>query len=243
MKFAWTALFAVLIATPVYAGPPYVTDDPEPTPEGGFEVYGFAGGTVTQDGSGGAAGIDFNYGGAKDLQLTFVLPLAFDRPRGGPNVTGFGEIELAAKYKFLHQDDFGVDVAFFPRLFLPTASDPALGDNHPALFLPLFVEKDFGDWSVFGGGGCTINRGSASHDFCEGGIVLTRRVLPDLSLGVELFHDTGAEMGSVHSTGLGFGAIYDLSETWHLMASGGPGLQHAAETNKYTWFVALLLTR
>src|SRR5689334_7246295 len=96
------AFSLAVLAAPAWAGPPYVTDDPEPTPEGGFEIYGFGGGTATQDGSRGAGGIDFNYGGAKDLQLTVVLPLAFDRPRGGPNVTGFGEIELAAKYKFLH---------------------------------------------------------------------------------------------------------------------------------------------
>jgi hypothetical protein len=118
MKFVSPAVAAlVLLSASALAGPPYVTDDPQPTDEGHFEVYGFTGGTAVRDRVGGQAGIDFNYGGAADLQLTMVLPFAFDAPNRGSSITGFGDIELAAKYKFLHQKDFGIDVAVFPRLF------------------------------------------------------------------------------------------------------------------------------
>ncbi len=108
-----------MLVSPAFAGPPYVTDDPEPTDFGHYEIYAFAGGTSARDGSGGAGGIDFNYGAAPDLQLTAVLPLAWDSPNAGGASAGLGNVELAAKYKFLHQDDVGVDVAFFPRVFLP----------------------------------------------------------------------------------------------------------------------------
>ena len=49
-------------------------------------------------------------GGAPDLQLTAVLPIAYDEA----GHAGLGNIELAAKYKFLHQDDVGFDVSIFP---------------------------------------------------------------------------------------------------------------------------------
>src|ERR1700710_413692 len=139
-------------ASPALAGPPYVTDDPQPTELGHYEIYAFAGGSAARDGSGGAGGIDFNYGAAQDLQLTAVLPLAWDSPRAGGRAAGLGNVELAAKYKFLHQDDVGVDVAFFPRVFLPAGS-PALGERHVSLLLPLWIGRSWGTWSTFGGGG------------------------------------------------------------------------------------------
>ena len=56
------------------AGPPYLTDDPEPTDYQHFEIYTFTEGTATRDGTSGEGGIDFNYGGAPNLQLTATVP-------------------------------------------------------------------------------------------------------------------------------------------------------------------------
>src|ERR1700749_4484690 len=92
------AFVAMIASVPALAGPPYVTDDPEPTDTGHYEIYLFADGTSARDGSGGEAGIDFNYGAAPDLQLTAVLPLGYDDPKTGPATTALGNIELAAKY-------------------------------------------------------------------------------------------------------------------------------------------------
>jgi len=239
---SFLAVLLIGFGTPALAGPPYVTDDPQPTDDGHYEVYAFTGGTATDNGSGGQAGIDFNYGGAEDLQLTAVLPFAYAKQRGQAAVTGFGDIELAAKYKFLHQDTFGLDVSIFPRVFLPTNSNPALGNKHPAFFVPFFVEKDWDAWSVFGGGGCTISRGGDSQDFCQVGLVVARQVLPHLQLGVEIYHQTPDQKGGVQSSGVGFGAIYDLNEHLHLMASAGPGIQNADLSNQTTWYAALLFT-
>lgn len=58
----WTGLAAAFLApsAPVFAGPPYETDDPEPTELRHWEIYGF----VTADGRrsnvDGAAGFDLN---------------------------------------------------------------------------------------------------------------------------------------------------------------------------------------
>lgn len=241
-RTALTITLLSFIVTGAAAGPPYVTDDPEPTDEGHYEIYAFTAGTATRDDTGGQAGIDFNYGGAQDLQLTMVVPIAYDRPRGESTISGLGDIELAAKYKFLHQETFGIDVAIFPRLFLPTTTAAALGDKHPSLFIPLFVQKDWDKWSVFGGGGCIINRGGDSQDFCKIGVVAARRLTADFQLGVEFYHQTPDQKGAKQSSGIGLGAIYDLSEHYHLMASAGPGIQNADATNQASWYVALLFT-
>jgi hypothetical protein len=65
---------------PAFAGPPFVSDDPEPTSYKHFEIYTFNNGKATSSGLSGASGIDFNYGAAPDLQLTATVPFGFDRP-------------------------------------------------------------------------------------------------------------------------------------------------------------------
>jgi len=236
-------LVALVLCFPALAlaGPPYVTDDAEPTDYGHFEVYAFTSGTDTRDGLGASGGIDFNYGGAPDLQLTMVLPLEYDSPVAGSSVAGLGNVELAAKYRFLHQDDFGWDVAVFPRIFLPSGS-PLVGDKHASLLLPIWAEKDFAGWSTFGGGGCALNNGGGSQDYCLMGWVLTRALTPALHVGAEIYHQTADTRGGRATTGIGVGATYDLSENYHLMGSFGPGIQSAAETNRYSWYTAMLFT-
>jgi hypothetical protein len=246
MNLVLRRLFFGVIATitvngAVLAGPPYATDDPEPTDYRHFEIYAFAAGTVTRDGHEGEGGIDFNYGGTKNLQLTVVLPFAYDAPRHRGTIGGIGNIEFAAKYRFLHQDDIGWDVSVFPRVFLPSLS-AHVGDRHASFLLPIWAQKDFGAWSTFGGGGCALNNGKDSKNYCQMGWALTRKVLPELTLGAEIYHQTADTHGGKASTGLSAGATYDLTENYHLMASLGPGIQNATETDRYSWYVALQTT-
>lgn len=236
-------LLAVLsrLTETAVAGPPYVSDDPEPTDFQHYEIYLFAGSTETREGASRAAGLDFNYGATPDLQLTAVFPLAYDNPSSGASVAALGNIELAAKYRFLHKADLGWDVAVFPRLFLPSAS-ARVGESHTSLLLPIWLQKDLERWSTFGGGGCVLNRGADSHDFCLAGWALTRQVAPALQLGAEIVHQTPDVRGGRASTGMGAGLLYGLNENFHLLAYAGPGLQNVAQTGRYSWYTALLLT-
>ena len=135
-KFCITLVFCLITSSPAWAGPPYVTDDPEPTDNGHYEVYAFDAGTSAHDGIEGQAGIDCNYGGAENLQLTAVILLDYEKPAHQGTIAGFGNVELAVKYRFLHQEEFGWDVSVFPRLFLAGAS-PRVGDRHSSVLLPV----------------------------------------------------------------------------------------------------------
>lgn len=112
---------ALLAPALAVAGPPYLTDDPQPTEPGHWEIYNFVQGTVGYGALLGEAGLDLNYGGAKNLQLTAVLPIGFYNENGFSATglrTGTGMVELAAKYEFLHQSDNGwlPDVSVFPPI-------------------------------------------------------------------------------------------------------------------------------
>jgi hypothetical protein len=230
-----------LLTQPAVAGPPFVSDDPEPTDTGHFEIYTFNNGTNTQSGTSGESGIDFNYGAAPDLQLTATVPAGYTDAMGAGTQVGPSNVELAAKYRFLHQDTFGLDVSVFPRVFLPSGS-ATIGDNHVSLLLPIWVQKDFGHgWSAFGGGGCSFNEIRAA-DFCQAGGVLTYQLLPKLQIGGELFHQTADRQGTPASTSLGIGWRYDLTDNYHLLGYVRRGIENTDETDRYSWYASVLFT-
>jgi Putative MetA-pathway of phenol degradation len=235
------AVMSALLMQPALAGPPFVSDDPEPTDTGHFEIYTFNNGTNTYSGASGESGIDFNYGAAPNLQLTATVPAGYSDTMDGGTQVGWGNVELAAKYRFLHQDTFGLDVSVFPRVFLPSGSS-TIGDNHVSLLLPIWVQKDFGkDWSAFGGGGCTFNQIRLA-DFCQAGAVLTYQLLPKLQIGGELFHQTADAQGTPASTSLGVGWRYDVTDNYHLLGYVRRGIENTDETDRYSWYASVLFT-
>lgn len=241
MRSIASALLVFALLPAAFAGPPFVSDDPAPTDYRHYEIYAFTQGATARDGTGSASGIDFNYGAAPDLQLTAVVPWEVSVPSVGATVAGIGNIELAAKCRFLHQADVGWDVAVFPRLFLPSAS-AHVGEKHFSLLLPVWVGRSWGDWSTFGGGGCVINRSGDSQDYCLMGWALSRKIMPDLLIGAEIVHQGSDTKGGRASTGIGGGLIYDLSDSVHLLAYAGPGLQNTAETARFNWYSSILFT-
>lgn len=234
------ALAASCLAPQANAGPPFLSDDPDPTPHQEFEVFTFASANWGADGEEGAAGVDFNYGATPDLQLTVTAPIAFEKRDGSDFTSGLGNVELAAKYRFLHQETSGWDVAFFPRVFLPSGS--SLGEDHAALLLPVWAGRKWEDGSTFGGGGCAINRGGDSQDYCIAGWALTHRLAPGLQAGAEIFHETPDAKGGRHSTILGVGITYDINDTLHLLGYAGAQLQNARANGDGAGYASMLFT-
>ena len=217
-----------MMACPAVAGPPYVTDDPEPTDTGHWEIYNFGGGTIENGTIAAAVGVDLNYGAAKNLQLTATLPFAL----GSDDPFGLGDIEIAAKYKFLHQGTgFPLDVAFFPRVFVPTAR----GSTRAQVLLPLWVERDWGKWSLFGGGGYTINPGAGNRNYWQQGVVMTRTIQPGFSLGLEYYGQGAASFSDRPVQGINLGTQIHLHGPFSLLGSIGQGL-----TRKQTIFYTSL---
>lgn len=235
---AAVAALLTTVASRAQAGPPYATDDPVPTDQGHWEDYGFISASHVDGDTTGESGIDLNYGAAKDLQLTLVIPAAFQT--GDENHVGMGTVEVAAKYRVLHQRPGSPvpEVAVFPRLFLPTAGR-RFGSRRVGLLLPLWVGKDAGPWSVFGGGGWQINPGPGNRNFWVSGVAVTRAVGRRLTVGAELYHHTRDGDDAKAFTGANLGAAWRLSEHWSLLASGGPGLQNAREEGRYAFYLAL----
>jgi len=238
----WRALALLCLAPVAYAGPPYLTDDPQPTDYRHFETYLYGSGNANRAGSTAETGVDFNFGARPDLQLTAVAPIDYQRPAAGTGATGLGNFELAAKYRFAHRERCGWDISTFPRWILPSVARE-VGARHHAFQLPIWLEKDYGRWSTFGGAGITLQRGAGARDYALVGWAITRQVLPRLQLGAELFHRSADVPGGLATTVLNAGMRYDFSEHYHLLGSSGPGIQNATRTNAHSWYLGLLITR
>lgn len=154
-------------------------------------------------------------------------------------------MEVGAKYRFITpgEDDWYPQVGAFPLLEIPSGdADRGLGGGNLKTFLPVWLQKDFGKWTTYGGAGYWINPGTGNRDYWFAGWLLQYQVTPSLALGAEVFHETADAVGSGDTTGFSFGGIYDFSDHYHLLFSGGHGLQNAALTNQASWYLAIQST-
>lgn len=228
----------LLLPGAAWAGPPFLTDDPEPTDTGHWEIYAPL---VESEGKGedyeGAVGVELNYGAAPGLQLTAALPVDYVHDSSGFH-WGRGDLELSAKYRFYHDGGAGLSVAIFPGLTLPTGSH-GMGNSKVTALLPVWAQKDLGPWSLFGGGGYAINPGSGNRDYWTGGVAATREVSKNLLLGMEADRQGPDTVGGRASTSLGLGAILQLKQPFRLLASGGPTFVDGGDAAGFHAFVAM----
>jgi hypothetical protein len=243
MRGRLSAVLAILVAvaSPALAGPPYVTDDPEPTDTGHWENYLFVEGTRAGGQFGGPpVGVELNYGAFTDTQLTFSFPLNPDPGAGGMGLV-WAPLGGGIKYRFIEEDEDGwrPQVAFFPQIFVPVGT--AARTSPTTELLPIWMQKSFGPWTMFGGGGFTNNPGAGNRDFANYGWALQRQVSSDFALGVEVFgqsRDSDADRGAA---AVGLAGLYDFSDEWHLVGSVNTGIVYRP-ADEYSFNLALKWT-
>ena len=229
------ALGCLAAATLVQAGPPFVTDDPEPVDFQHWEVYLGSQYEHSGDGAGGTLPhVEVNYGALPNLQLHLIAPVAFDAPSGAGRQFGYGDTELGAKYRFLEETDSSPQVGVFPLVELPTGSTArGLGGGQTQVFLPVWLQKSLGTWTMYGGGGYWINPGAGNRNWWFTGLLIQNQVRPTLAVGVEIFHETAHSNGGKSDAKANLGVIWDLDETRHVLASFGPAIQGPAGYQAY----------
>ena len=142
------------------------------------------------------------------------------------------------KYRFYHDEAAGLSIAAFPGMTTPTGSNGFSAGRVTAL-LPVWVQKDAGPWSVFGGGGYAINPGPDNRNYCTSGIAVSRQFGERLVLGIEADRQGADTIDGSGSTSLGIGAIYQMKKPFRLLASGGPTFSDAGGKAGFHAFLAL----
>jgi len=178
---------AGLLPAMARAGPPFLTDDPEPVEHEHWEAYiagqmtSATGGVVTT-----APHLEVNYGALPDVHLHAIVPLVLARATGGPTHYGLGDLELGVKYRFVHETGTMPQIGTFPLLFVPTGnSAKGLGSGQVGALLPIWLQKSSGPWTTYGGGGYAINPGTNNANYLQAGWLVQREIVKALTIGAE----------------------------------------------------------
>lgn len=225
--------FVFMLATRniAVAGPPYETDDPDPTLYRNYEIYFYSDyHRVDQDIDGSVGTLEFNYGLLPNTQFSFSIPLAFAPSPQGTQY-GSGDIEVGLKYRFAQETATRPQIAFYPSVTVGSGNPSnGLGEGHGTLFLPLWAQKALGKWTIFGGAGLQIDHqeGSSWHE----GVAITRDLSQTTNVGVEVFHVTPSFLEPGY-TDVGLGYIGEIGAYHAILFSIGRSLGVEPSTHAY----------
>lgn len=199
IRFLNSAIAIILWTAGAWAGPPFQTDDPEPIDFRHYEFYTFANtdGTHVETDTAGPA-LEFNWGALPNVHLHIILPAvaifpsnnpAFAPSGAGPRVFGLGDIETGIKFRFVQETKHRPMIGTFTMIELPAGNaDRGLGVGKTWYKVPLWIQKSFGPWTTYGGGGETIIRGVPGYrSFPYAGWLVQRELGKKLTLGTEAF--------------------------------------------------------
>jgi hypothetical protein len=216
--------FSALDVPPAVAGPPYVTDDPEPTEYRHWEIY--TGLQYENDGGAVSASVpfaEFNYGAMPNVQVSISTQLTeLDAvPMHGYR---YGLTDFGIKTRFVQESEGRPQIAFYPSIQIPTAPGA-----HVVTLLPLWLQKSYGTWTAFGGGGLYLNAGPGMRDFTFVGSAVEHAISPATTVGVELFHQSAQTLGGTDTTAANLGMAAQIGKYHAILASFGRGL-HGDDT-------------
>ncbi len=231
----------LLAAAGARAGPPYVTDDPEPVDLRHWEVYLSATRLTDEDErTGDAPHVEVNYGAAPELQLHVIIPFSHSQHDGVSTTFGLGDIEVGTKYRFLEETEGRPQIGTFPQLELPTGdASRGLGSGHVRLFLPVWLQKSFGKLQTYGGGGYWINPGEGNRDWWFAGWQAQLQITRFLAPGFEIFYQTPDVEGGSDQAHFNVGFVLDFGEHHHVLFSIGRAFHGCDCSHAY---VSYLLT-
>jgi hypothetical protein len=232
---------AMGLASGLQAGPPFLTDDPEPVDLKHWEVYVFGQGDRTADADAvlGPA-IEFNYGIAPNTQLHVVTPVASISSPGNGWTSGYGDTEVGVKYRLIDETDSFPQIGVFPMAELASGSSSrGLGNGRTWYRLPIWLQKSWGPWTTYGGGGMAFNSAPGQRNSGFAGWLVQRDIGRYLTLGTEFFwQGNDATIGHGVADG-NLGGYLKLSENFNLLFSLGHSLSGARNT---IWYLGLYWT-
>ena len=212
----------LLMFDSVQAGPPFVTDDPEPPPPGGWEInvpliLERTPSKTEMD----APLLDFNYG-LPNVQLKLEIPVkvvhaAADGTRGGA-----GDLLIGVKWRFLNNEQSKFQLAVYPQFLLPIGDRArGLGEGRSAFVFPVVAQKSREKWTVYGNVGFWWQTATETRNYVYAGAVLEREINERLTLGAELFGNSPKERNGRPDVAFNIGGSLKLNEHINLLLTGG----------------------
>jgi Putative MetA-pathway of phenol degradation len=237
-----TVVCSSLIIAPIQAGPPYVTDDPEPPPPGGWEInVPFIPERTPGKTEVDAPLFDLNYG-LPNIQLKLEIPVAIVHNDNDGTAAGVGDLLIGVKWRFLNNERSQVQFGIYPQLLLPTGDrGRGLGDGGSAFVFPLLAQRNWEKWTLYGNVGYWWQGADDTRNYFYAGAVLEREINKRLELGVELFGNSPKERGGRSEMAFNVGGTWKLSKHFNLLFSGGRDI--VGDTHAMAYIGFQLLTK
>jgi Putative MetA-pathway of phenol degradation len=224
------------------AGPPFVTDDPEPPPPGGWEInvpfiLERTPGNTDMD----TPLFDLNYG-LPDVQLKLEFPIEVVNENSNGTQAGVGDTLIGVKWRFFNSEESQFQLGTYPQLLLPTGNHSrGLGERRVAFVLPLLAQKSWEKWTLYGNIGYWWQEAHEARNYFYAGAVLEREINERLELGVELFGNSPKEGGGRSELAFNVGGTWKLNKHLNLLFSGGRDI--VGDTHAMAYVGLQLLTK
>lgn len=224
------------------AGPPFVTDDPEPPPPGGWEInVPFIIERTPGETEMETPLFDLNYG-LPNIQLKLEFPIEILQEDNNGTQAGAGDLLLGVKWRFFNNEYSQVQIGIYPQLLLPTGDHArGLGEGRTAFVLPLVAQKNWEKWTLYGDVGYWWQTATETRNYVYAGVVLEREINERLMLGAELFGNSPKERGSRSDLGFNLGGTWKLSEHLNLLFTGGRDI--VGDTHAMAYIGLQILTK
>jgi len=230
-SFELTALLAIGAQLAFgQGGPPMITDDPGTPGNGKWENnLAIAFEHRPNETSFDLPAIDLNYGVGEHIQLTLQTAPVLLKRSGRGAVAGLGGTEAAMKWRFLDEEQSGVDMSMFPRIIFNIVQSSVrrgLAEDGTRFQVPFQIAKKFGRFRAdleLGLLTATVGRSEWLYGVA-GGVELTKSTM----LMAEL-HNT-SRMNFTHNVLTGnVGMRHELTESQILIISVGHEIVSADE--------------
>jgi len=217
-KILWAPI--IFLPTLCLAGPPFLTDDPSPAPYQHWQIIGFTNGIHNYQGTSIAfPGLELDYGILPKLEINTVLSYGhnFSQSPLLPEADGIGDTQLGFKYELWEQTPSHPQLGFAPIYYIPTGNnEKGLGNGKGWYMLPLWLQRTWGTWTCYGGGGYAINSGATMRNYFFGGALLQKQISDKWMLGGEVFSQGTSSRYISALTFLNLGGFYIFNS--HLQA-------------------------
>lgn len=237
-----TVIFIALSINLIKAGPPYLTDDPDPVHFHHWEYYLSSQNTFDtryNSASGTLPEIEVNYGVIPDVQLHLIIPAAYQYATPHELETGYPFTELGVKYRFVKERKNVPEIGVFPIIEIPTIKDYRFGQENVQVFLPVWFQKSWNKLTTYGGAGYWINPGTGNKNWVFSGWEVQYDFSDFLTLGSEIYYHTAETTDNREVTGFNIGGSLNFSEHIHFIFSAGHSI---INENFITSYIGLYLT-
>jgi hypothetical protein len=231
------SILLFVLAAKASSGPPFLTDDPEPVDYRHWEFYIASLQQFDRHQSEVTSPhFELNYGVIPDVQLHLIAPLEYVHSAGGTHY-GYSDTELGVKYRFVEETESIPQVGVFPLVELPTGDqNEELGTGKAQVYFPLWIQKSWGKFTTYAGGGFWYNPGAGEKNWTFEGWEFQYDFSEIVTLGGEIYHQSANSQDSPSSSGFNFGGFINLNNNDHILFSAGRSMSGATTITGYIGF-------